>query len=86
MLKIFKYPLKLTDIQAIEIPEKASILSVDIQNGGICLWALVDPNSKLVNYKFAIIGTGNPIDDSYNLQMFIGTVQQPPFVWHVFLL
>ena len=82
MNTIWKFQLKLEDKQTIEIPTYAEILSVDIQNDIICLWAKVNPHMKREIKGIAIVGTGNPLPEG--LKKFIGTVQQPPFVWHVF--
>lgn len=40
---IYKYPLDVTDVQEIKLPVGAEILTVQAQNGTLCLWALVDP-------------------------------------------
>ena len=91
MKTIYKYPLELTDRQAVSMPLVSKILSVGNQNGTICVWAEVDsgaPHNRV--YEFRIVGTGNPIDFStkpnetswpYN---FLGTVIMNPFVWHVY--
>lgn len=86
---IWKYPLALADEQSIEMPEGATVLSVQAQNGAVTLWAEVRPYHPLKARRFRIYGTGHPIDRN-NLK-YIGTVQMPssfmeqlPFVWHIF--
>ncbi len=80
---IYKYPLKLTDVQHVTMPKGARILSVHDQRGTICLWALVDASEVSTEARLIeIIGTGNPMPVAK--RQFIGTVVQEPFVWHVF--
>lgn len=98
-MKIFKYPLKLTDEQTIKIPAGAVILCVQIQREYPCVWALVEEVNGLEEFKFWIYGTGNPIsiDPKYKNEWFppreflrgqryVGTFQMADgsLVWHVF--
>jgi len=79
---IWKFALELADYQQVEMPEGAEIISVAVQGELVCLWAIVNPARPAEYRGIQIVGTGNPIPA--NLQRFIGTVQIPPFVWHVF--
>lgn len=80
--RIYKYKLKITDIQCVSLPEGAELLSVGNQNGNLCLWARVDPDRPEETLTIEIIGTGNPIPEAK--RSFIGTVIIDPFVWHVY--
>jgi hypothetical protein len=84
MKTIWKFTLALTDSQRIEMPEETEILTVQLQGETIQLWAVVDLHepAKTEMRTFEIHGTGNPISDG--MREYIGTFQQPPFVWHVF--
>lgn len=83
MKTIHKYPIQLTDAQWVKMPAQAEILSVGMQNGVMCLWAIVDPVFNTRDDKYiCIVGTGNPFDGVY--KKFIGTVFDRDFVWHVF--
>jgi hypothetical protein len=83
---IWKFPLSITDQQQISMPEGAEILSVQVQRGQVCLWALVNPNLAKKPRTIEIFGTGHEVDDSP--RTYIGTVQVHPMgsdlVWHVF--
>ena len=79
---IWKFPLALTDFVSVEMPENAVVLSVDNQDGVLCLWAMVEPDMPKDVRHFSIVGTGNPMPAG--LKKFIGTVLMPPYVWHVF--
>jgi len=86
-MKIFKYVLQEVDVQTVEMPVRAQILSVQECRDQLCLWALVDDNSGLEYRTIAVVGTGNqmPDFDNHTLQ-FIGTAQRyaGQLVWHVF--
>lgn len=85
-MKIWKYVLQMEDEQTIKMPKGAKVLSVQMQNDEICVWALVDPAAELENKAFWIIGTGNPFYLDMNFAKYIGTVQQlgGRLVWHIF--
>lgn len=84
--KIFKYPVHITDLQTIEMHKGAEILCFQVQetiHGNFpTLWAIVDPDAPKETRSFRVIGTGNPIEN--DMREYIGTVQMPPFVWHLF--
>jgi hypothetical protein len=82
---IWKYTLAITNLQEVEMPLGAQILSVGDQGGQLCLWALVVPQRGSSKRVIEIIGTGNPMEMYLTYpRRFIGTVLMPPFVWHVF--
>jgi len=82
MRTIFKYPLKLIDVQELQTHESTQVMSVQMQEGVICLWAAVDPTLPKCKMFISIVGTGNaaPQTEQWN---YVGTVQQEGFVWHV---
>jgi len=81
--KIWKFPLEVVDVQEVEMPSGAKLLSVDCQQGCLCLWALVDlDRATKERHLIEIIGIGNPIESHH--RSFIGTVQMGAFVWHIF--
>lgn len=82
---IFKYILKETDCQRVSMPRGAKLLSVDVQRGSLCLWAIVAPDEPHKERIIFIYGTGHPFPDEDDCpQMFLGTVQQGQLVWHIF--
>lgn len=70
-------------------------LSVQIQNGIICLWAVVDvpeigrPDQRfdplMTRRQLFVYGTGREISN-YEKREYLGTVQRGALVWHVFQL
>ena len=81
---IWKFPLKTTDEQVVEMPSGAEILSVQTQYGEPCVWAMVDPTHKRVAKVFHIFGTGHRIPEAN--RKFIGTYQLEggALVFHLF--
>lgn len=80
---IFKYPLRTIDFQNVAMPTGARILCCQNQHGDITLWAEVDADAKHEMRTFAVVGTGNPMPTNVGLR-YIGSVQQLPFMWHVY--
>lgn len=74
--------MKIAGYQEVAMPEDAKILTAQMQDGVLCLWAMVsEPLPKEIRY-ITIIGTGHPIGSEYLI--YIATVQAGPLVWHVF--
>lgn len=87
MKTIWKFPIEITDVQPVCMPEGAEILSAQVQGGQLCLWALVNPENQMTERVIEVFGTGNPIHSGMGTdRKFIATAQMrdmPP-VWHVF--
>jgi hypothetical protein len=81
--QVWKFKLALmAALQPIQMPRGAEILSVQTQRDMPCIWALVDNDAARETRVFRIVGTGHSFDD--HGMHYLGTVQTPPFVWHVF--
>lgn len=63
-MRIWKWTLALKDVQTLELPVGAGILSVQVQGDMPQLWALCD-NATVLKEKrhIAIYGTGNQMPD-----------------------
>ena len=85
--KIFKYQLKTTDIQKVEMPHGARILCLKTQNEIPCIYALVDPAEIVVERFFEIFGTGHNVPGNAN-RSYVGTYQlnSGPLAFHCFEL
>lgn len=77
---IWKFQLSLSG-DPIEMPEGAEIVFVGQQFGDPMVWAIVDPNAKTVDRMLVVRGTGWEWSSD---ERYLGSVQIPPFVWHVF--
>jgi hypothetical protein len=81
-LSIWKYQFDVSDAVTITMPSYAKLLHVGVQLGRLTVWALVDPEEKMVKRTIRIFGTGHPIpEDEIG---YVGTVIQGMFVWHIF--
>lgn len=86
MITIWKYPLIVDNFQFIKLPKDSRILTVQQQQGTLCMWALVDPEKEREEYTVWVIGTGHPMPEVKYLH-YIDTVQQMngALVWHIFI-
>lgn len=81
---MYKYQFEFAKEVDIEIPDGPTMLSVQLQNGVPCMWAMVNTENKPKVYKLACYWTGEEITNADQLR-FIDTVQAADnLVWHVF--
>lgn len=85
MKAVWKYAVDPLDQTVIDMPRGAEVLKAGLQNGALTLWAMVDPDARLVPHKFAIAGTGHPREDLDDAD-YVGTVLllQDTLVFHIF--
>ena len=85
MKTVFKYPLSAADEQIIEMPIGSVPLSVQMQNGKACLWALVNTAAEMGKLNIIICGTGHNIDER-KIHKHISTFQMAggSLVFHAF--
>lgn len=85
MRTVYKYPVSVSDIFTLELPQGAEILTVQTQGGGVSLWALVDPDAPTEGVSFRLAGTGHPVREASELQ-YINTFQLSggALVFHLF--
>jgi hypothetical protein len=85
--RIFKFLLKVTDVQEIPLNPGDRILTAQMQgSNGLCLWALVDLNVPAASKRtIHIFGTGNPLPDMSKMT-YISSAQElgGKLVWHIF--
>lgn len=82
MRTIWKFVLRITDEQSIDMPEGGCPMSVGEQNGNLVLWAEVDASRPTRAFPIRIVGTGNPFSGEV---IHIGTVPMSNgLVWHVY--
>lgn len=80
---IYKYILVPQELQELKLPIDSKILTVQEQNGNICLWAMFDyDESLIVSRCIECIGTGQTMYDAN--REYIGTCQIGSIVIHVF--
>lgn len=83
-MTIWKFPLKVKDVQQIEMPQGTRLLSVQVQRGIPCLWALVDEQAPREKRLIVTYETGHYVHDG--TRAFVGTYQIDggELVFHVF--
>lgn len=85
MKTIWKYELEITDIQEIEIPKDAEILTVQCQRDKPFLWVLFNKDASMEKRIIETFGTGHDIPEVMGMsRKYIGTYQIGGYVWHVF--
>lgn len=84
-MRIWKWTLAVTDLQVIEMPMNAKLLSVQIQGELPQLWALVKEDQTLRQARrIAIYGTGNPIPDDPGEYISTFQMHGGALVFHAF--
>lgn len=83
MNTIYKYFLKITEIQTVDLPEGFRPLTVQMQGDSPCLWAMVNPFAQGQPVTIEMFGTGWPL--SADQRQYLGTVQHDGLVWHFFI-
>lgn len=84
--QIWKFEIDKNNI-IIEMPKDAEILTVQPQNGQICIWALVTPDNVKESRYFEVYATGHTIRYDMGVERkYIGTIQIDggSWVWHLF--
>lgn len=83
---VWKYPLEVP-LTTVAMPMGARVLHVGAQGDVVTLWALVEPDRKLLDRQFLVVGTGwefdlgHPVPDAE----YRGTaLRRDGLVFHVF--
>jgi hypothetical protein len=82
--RIWKYEIPSGGAFALSMPEGAEVLCAQVHGGCPCIWARVDPDAQLVQRRFSLFGTGQPMaDEPYR---YVGTFQvmAGALVFHLF--
>jgi len=79
---IWKYTLGPAEVQTIDVPAFAKLLTVAQQDGAPTLWFEVDPEAVTMPRTFVVIGTGWEIPEPKRLT-YVGTTHST-FVWHLY--
>lgn len=84
MKTVWKFPLEIKDSQVLSMPIDSLIVSVQLQNGIPCIWALVESESDCVDVLIHTFGTGHEIP--FGSRIYVGTymLAHGGIVFHVF--
>lgn len=81
MKTIYKYPIKITYHQTIDMPDGAKIIHTGVDPiGQACLWAEVQPANPAIPRSILVVGTGSLLPVGNHL----GSFTQGPYVCHVY--
>ncbi len=80
---IYKYRLEWSPVQMVKLPLKR-VLTIQIQDGTPCLWAMVDTDAPDVPVTVYMAGTGTHDVYDYERLKYINTTQFGAFVLHWF--
>lgn len=85
MKTIFKYPIRPTSEQQVEMPNGSQIIHVGKDpDGQPCVWATVDTAEKrMINVDIIMVGTGAEMPEGKLTHK--GTLIVGPLVLHVFV-
>jgi hypothetical protein len=94
MNSVWKYEIPIKEVFEIEMPAGAHILSVQVQLGKPCIWAMVNPEWSKEKRQFRLASTGEPIRETFiydpkggPVLAFVGTFQiHVDEVYHLFEL
>lgn len=83
-MKILKYQLHVTDTQSVTIKGLRRILTVQVQYGVPCLWAVADPEGMPTTVIIGTYGTGNPLPAALGDYLGSYQLEDGNLVFHVF--
>jgi len=84
MQTIYKYELvNVPGRQTLRLTEGAKILCIQIQSGTACVWVQLDTDAQPWEFTIRIVGTGHNLQKVKGYE-YVGTFQDPPYVWHVY--
>lgn len=90
MYTIYKYYIGDSEISSVAMPKGSTIISAGLDgNNELCVWAQVPYDGlKTSEYYelryFATIGTGWVFGSGARDYKFIATVNDGPYMWHIF--
>ncbi len=70
----------------LQMPEKAKVLTGQLQGNELVIWAEVNPRNEVAERIIEIVGTGGPLSELKHAQKrtYISTFQLGWFVGHIF--
>ncbi len=80
MKVVYKYNLGLGPNE-ITLPKDSKIVAFRMQEGKMCIWAVVYTMQPEEVRRLNVRGTGQELFDN---EEHIATLQDPPYVWHLF--
>lgn len=91
MKTVWKYKIDMTQLQTLQIPGEAKILSLQKQGNrsedDMFLWCLVDTDKPMETRTFLLVETGDTLDEFPKAE-YVATMQfiRGAYVYHLFEL
>ena len=83
-MRIWKFDLRIDDLQIVEMPLGAQLLTVQEQGGWPRLWALCDESAPIRPRRIAMYGTGRPINEHPGIYIATFQIECGELVFHAF--
>ena len=84
-MRVWKWDIEVTDTQMIELPIGSKILDIQMQLGGLRLWALCNQDTTdKESRKIAIYGTSSPMPDDPGTYISTFQIYGGELVFHAF--
>lgn len=83
---IWKFPLLITPLQTVRLSCGSQLLTVDVQDGIPCLWAIVETDAPERDVAIRCRTTGETFDDHGSYSHHLGTalLRNGEWVYHFF--
>jgi len=81
---IFKYAIKWRGATTVKMPLGAKVIHADAQGDELVLWAIVNPNTEVIEKTFEVFYTGEEIFSFEHPYSHISTIQSDGLVYHIF--
>ena len=89
MKTIWKFAVGIDDRQDIRVPKGAKVLTVQMQDRELCLWAIVETDAATIGVDMPVWvhGTGHPCAVDEKFGRYVDSVQMHDgqLVFHVFV-
>lgn len=84
MRTIYRYELPVLGKNWVTLPGRYKVLDAQMQNGKPCVWCVVQTDSGSSPVCFWVVGTGFDLDEFEVHGSYVATLQDGPYVWHVY--
>ena len=84
---VYKYEIPPPDgnsLSLVELPCVRRLLHVAAQGDRLFVWALVDPQARILPVTLKVVGTGHPFDERHFSHLGTAIMSDSALVWHVF--
>jgi hypothetical protein len=84
MRRVYKYPVPVNKVFTLKLPEKAEILTVQMQQDNPKLWVLVEVGQPAITRTFRLAETGYDIEEENLVYINTFQVDSGQLIYHLF--